>query len=502
MSQARIDALVEDKVNHPKVEPKRSNRPPEAPNSNLQKANASNNGYEAVSYFWGTTKLKERMLLDGRDFNAPYSAVEALTYLRQSRGLRVLWIDALCINQTDDTEKGFQVAMMNDIYANAVCTLVWLGPTKDDQETVRAIELCRIIAQQSPYHSVPKEEYKDDASLRSTCDDVSIPGDLSLKLLNVVFLRPWFKRLWVLQEVMLSSQAECYIGEFTIPWQHVALVALWGTDFVTRHDAPDQTPDMEAIDMMKVPAMIGLIGNVARYGWPLSYLMPVAEDSVTSDARDRIYGLLGMTTWSRSGTQIPSGIMPNYEESVRDVMRDATTVMIAEDKILDVLGKAMLDLHTTKEYWPSWTPQWHIPGRYRHFLQIIYRADNKRSLAIHQLSKEGDPDALMLRGFEIDRVERTHSISNDVFESIESMRTHFQPWCESVTAHTPVSIRTPLLTLMTEAFDGERLDLKGDFVSKLPDVLLGRFHLPQHETTSQPYGSGAKLTSLEMCKIF
>jgi hypothetical protein len=42
----------------------------------------------------------------------------------------LFWIDALCINQMDATEKARQINLMGDIYANAVFVLVWLG--KDD----------------------------------------------------------------------------------------------------------------------------------------------------------------------------------------------------------------------------------------------------------------------------------------------------------------------------------------------------------------------------------
>ena len=48
----------------------------------------------------------------------------------------MLWVDAICINQEDQTEKGHQVSQMRDIYKGADEVLIWLGPSNDDIDSL------------------------------------------------------------------------------------------------------------------------------------------------------------------------------------------------------------------------------------------------------------------------------------------------------------------------------------------------------------------------------
>lgn len=93
-----------------------------------------NVSYEALSYAWGNDESGESVHICEasdeeqvfRTFPITRNLCEALQRLR-SDAPRTLWIDALCINQKDSTEKGFQVARMGHVYRNASCVIVWLG---------------------------------------------------------------------------------------------------------------------------------------------------------------------------------------------------------------------------------------------------------------------------------------------------------------------------------------------------------------------------------------
>lgn len=63
----------------------------------------------------------------------------ALVQLRKKQESRILWVDALCINQDDDIERNHQVRQMKNIYETASQTLVWLGPS--NSETRKGFEL-------------------------------------------------------------------------------------------------------------------------------------------------------------------------------------------------------------------------------------------------------------------------------------------------------------------------------------------------------------------------
>ncbi|KAE9378476.1 HET-domain-containing protein, partial [Stipitochalara longipes BDJ] len=83
--------------------------------------------YESLSYVWGKQDLSEVLLIVGREFKISKNLHTILLHLRQPDKVRILWIDAICINQQDSAEKGKQVAMMGQIYQQAGSVLCWLG---------------------------------------------------------------------------------------------------------------------------------------------------------------------------------------------------------------------------------------------------------------------------------------------------------------------------------------------------------------------------------------
>lgn len=82
--------------------------------------------YEALSYTWGGSSAEHQIEINGRKIKAQSNLAHALATLR-GRDTRVLWVDALCINQIDIPERNRQVALMGEIYRRARRVLTWLG---------------------------------------------------------------------------------------------------------------------------------------------------------------------------------------------------------------------------------------------------------------------------------------------------------------------------------------------------------------------------------------
>ncbi|KAF2198951.1 hypothetical protein GQ43DRAFT_359511, partial [Delitschia confertaspora ATCC 74209] len=92
--------------------------------------------YEALSYTWATytwaypegdaTPLK-RIFCQGKYIPITSNCELAIRRLRQPVGKRIVWIDALCINQSDVRERNHQVSLMKQIYSSSVQTVVYLG---------------------------------------------------------------------------------------------------------------------------------------------------------------------------------------------------------------------------------------------------------------------------------------------------------------------------------------------------------------------------------------
>lgn len=88
--------------------------------------------YTAISYTWGDPSSEHPTMLNGRMYYVPQNAYDVLLRVRSPHENRMIWIDTICIDQTNITEKNNQVRLMVDIYSSAQQTLVWLGSATED----------------------------------------------------------------------------------------------------------------------------------------------------------------------------------------------------------------------------------------------------------------------------------------------------------------------------------------------------------------------------------
>lgn len=103
--------------------------------------------YEALSYMWGDKSSTTIISLCGDAVRITKSLELALRYLRRADSSRILWIDALCINQTSITEKNQKVPEMWRVFSHAKKVVSWLGESDEDSEaafdSVLALEMAR-----------------------------------------------------------------------------------------------------------------------------------------------------------------------------------------------------------------------------------------------------------------------------------------------------------------------------------------------------------------------
>lgn len=138
----------------------------------LQDERRSSHRYEALSYTWGGEKKPCSIFIEGHEFHVTVNLYEALLRLRDRLVERILWVDAVCINQTCLEEKGQQVPLMALIYSKAYCVIVWLGETTEDVEG--ALECIQCAANEERADSISNET----------------------AVLNLL-QRQWFQRVWV-----------------------------------------------------------------------------------------------------------------------------------------------------------------------------------------------------------------------------------------------------------------------------------------------------------------
>ncbi|UPK95336.1 hypothetical protein LCI18_006271 [Fusarium solani-melongenae] len=88
--------------------------------------------FHALSYVWGSPSITELVKVNDKVISATENLCAALRHIQKCYGNIVLWVDALCINQSDDVEKSQQVQLMRDIYTSATQVIAWLGDANDD----------------------------------------------------------------------------------------------------------------------------------------------------------------------------------------------------------------------------------------------------------------------------------------------------------------------------------------------------------------------------------
>jgi hypothetical protein len=150
-----------------------------------------NPAFEALSYAWGDPTLVESILLDDQVFKVTLSAWSALKALRYDDRPRVLWIDAICINQDNLEERTAQLKLLGTIYQKASSVRVWLGSVDDGDND--AVSILKSMASTQGVQDT--FEYSKPDGKRNRMDQV-----------QRFFARSWWERLWVVQEVALGQQ--------------------------------------------------------------------------------------------------------------------------------------------------------------------------------------------------------------------------------------------------------------------------------------------------------
>lgn len=190
--------------------------------------------FDALSYVWGDQTTRMPIKCNGKNVTIGQSLHDAMMEyrlrLRRGRGrngsqIRGLWADAICINQSNEMEKTEQVRMMRDIYKAAKHTIIWLGPLEDGD--VQAIQLAQLAYRRCSedlrfeMEGTRKDWRNFKATLRGlpepfTVDSGGSTLDPTWRDLFQLLTHPWFSRIWIVQELLVSRRAEMWRGRKSI----------------------------------------------------------------------------------------------------------------------------------------------------------------------------------------------------------------------------------------------------------------------------------------------
>lgn len=249
--------------------------------------------YHALSYEWGSGDRTLPILINGVETRVGKNLWEALYHLRDPREDRVLWVDAICINQHDLAEKAIVVPRMDLIYRRAAEVIIWLGP----HPPPRIVNLNRIAWWTSAPPSIDKAYHQE-------WWHQAVPWLFDLMHAN------YWTRTWIIQEVGEAVRLTVRFGKQSLPWEaFVAAVATYRKCFP------------RAFWTDRVSALEGLRRS-RREGEIYSFtdLISVFRNSFCKVPHDKIYAFLGMAA-DDSANFIPAAYNKTLAQVYMDVMR-------------------------------------------------------------------------------------------------------------------------------------------------------------------------------------
>lgn len=268
--------------------------------------------------------------------------------MRHTDTVRTIWADAVCINQDDILERNKQVTRMADIYRLAHRVVVWLGPeTANSSLAMATLDYLgsQVDFTTGNFRAASPEAVHRDWYMSAT----ELPYDeTTWRAVLDLLLRPWFDRLWVMQEVQLAHPRRtvlCCGRRHAIPWSHVrrAVMTLGGK---TRFPIPGTKARI-----MRIRPMVMRLTNK-----PLHSLLAHIRDRHCSDPRDKIYGVLSIVPGD-----VAARIHPDYSAPVADVYREAFLVSTEQTQRIRFYSYSSSGSTKVVADMPSWVPDWTAP---------------------------------------------------------------------------------------------------------------------------------------------
>lgn len=285
--------------------------------------------YEALSYTWGGPDDRQTVFIKSHEHEQPKellvtsNCVSALRRLRYEDRPRILWIDTLSIDQSNLAERNHQVSLMAAIYSSATNVAIYLGEASEDSDlAVDFIMEC--------------DKPSEDTNSLSYTKSVEL-----IQALSSFFYRPWFTRVWVIQEVVLPATGTAYCGNKTLSWSTIKHFNSWNTTNKWLQQLPFvvSAPNVSLTEHHVEPPMLKLLIQ--------------ARHCEATDPRDKIYSMLSLLDTSDK----PFSLKPRYEDPVAKVYTDCAFALMA-DSSYNLLSA--MQGGSTIDGLPSWVPDWSV----------------------------------------------------------------------------------------------------------------------------------------------
>lgn len=253
--------------------------------------------YDALSYEWGSPDVMRTITINGQSHHIRSNLYEFLVVFKQRSSLRWIWIDQLVINQQNTEERNHQVQLMAEIYSKATEVLIWLGPAQDSDDW--AIDYIANPQYNGYIENALYQKYTRQSLMNSMPQEALMPPPEPLFSGICSFIeKPYWKRLWVVQEVFIAKSRIILCGDHQLSWK-----AFHAFTYLLGH--PQACNDAFELCIEASEGKLENLDTVVR-----RYSKKKCEDG-----RDKIYGVQALV---RPGQRI----YVDYSKSARQLLVD------------------------------------------------------------------------------------------------------------------------------------------------------------------------------------
>ncbi|KAM0418956.1 hypothetical protein ACHAPT_012114 [Fusarium lateritium] len=402
LATVELVSSVENNKNEPRI--------PSVTLTTHRISDATTPTYYALSYTWGPPRANAPgfvqsddwpILLNGEPFCVPTNLYDALLHICEYCPRKPIWIDALCINQSNMPERQLQVSAMNRIYSGASTVLIWLG--KPFPQLQLGLEVADRIGERATLETkriIWNQRYDVCTNLDAMERTYGLTPFTSAEAeaLITLFESHWFARVWVIQEVALAKEVGVFYGDGILPFNkigatagflHLSCLAIAISHEATRARGNSDVDPMDGfiyqaerihilrewcigerstwLDVLPlIDFTAGIedehpINSPERGGTAGLILLKLLLWTIgfrATDQRDIVYGLWGILQHmaNAQGVDMPSYLRPNYDITAAELLQTVASEILKTSDTLMLLTLVKGPSRRVTEGLPSWCP--------------------------------------------------------------------------------------------------------------------------------------------------
>lgn len=338
----------------------------------LTRLSDSPDEYEAISYVWGDASVTEPIECDGKHLDITVSLADALRHLRHQDSSRMLYADAICIDQLNLDERGQQVGIMAEVFHTSRSVIIWLGADAN-QNGLMALDSMRNYAEYgrrewtksravgtSKPELLPFEQY-----------DLSPPDSTVLAAISDLLDHPWFSRVWILQEAAVARKAVFVRGVAALLIEDLMLfISGVGSVSSSRNEIFYQAQDIlntfnSIWAVYQTPnTWLDLVPfrpvAISRFRYNISMLLFQTAWRPITDPRDYVYAMSrhpAMQTKNHTAL-----VQPNYNITFDELRYQLTCACLLEKHDFSILSMVQHTSRNSLMNLPTWVPSLSLPN--------------------------------------------------------------------------------------------------------------------------------------------